>query len=233
MENVTVNAEQTTTAPVHSGSLMHFLDNADGVIWCIVILLLSLSVISWAILIHKTWVMRRVTAESKKFENYIWSQKTLKKAISPSTNAVEHSSGRVFLVAQNELPDRWEQSDSVRVISLVERAMSAVLNRDMEIYRKNLPFLASISSSATLIGLLGTVWGIMNSFSSIAQTQNTSLAVVAPGIAEALFVTSLGIFTAIPAFMGYNKLSADINRYGRQVEAFMDDIILHISREAK
>jgi biopolymer transport protein TolQ len=100
----------------------------------------------------------------------------------------------------------------------------------MEVYRKHLVFLASVGSTSPFIGLLGTVWGIMNSFSAIAVTQNTSLAVVAPGIAEALFVTALGLFAAIPASFGYNKFSTDINRYARRIELFMEDILLNIQR---
>ena len=229
MENVAVTTEQAVSAE-KSGSLLHFLDNADVVIWAIVLMLLAMSIISWTIMIHKWWTLRKVVSESKTFEDYIWAQKDIKNAIPPGANAVEHSAGRVFLMAQHELPERWTKDETPALLSRVDRAMSGVMGRDMEVYRKHLVFLASVGSTSPFIGLLGTVWGIMNSFSAIAVTQNTSLAVVAPGIAEALFVTALGLFAAIPASFGYNKFSTDINRYARRIELFMEDILLNIER---
>ena len=229
MENVAVTTEQAAST-AQSGSLLHFLDNADVVIWVIVLLLLAMSIFSWSIMIHKWWTLRRVIKESKQFEDYIWAQKDIKHAVPPGTNAVEHSAGRVFLTAQHELPEQWTKDETPALLSRVDRAMSGVMGRDMEVYRKHLVFLASVGSTSPFIGLLGTVWGIMNSFSAIAVTQNTSLAVVAPGIAEALFVTALGLFAAIPASFGYNKFSTDINRYARRIELFMEDILLNIQR---
>ena len=111
MENVAVTTEQAVSAE-KSGSLLHFLDNADVVIWAIVLMLLAMSIISWTIMIHKWWTLRKVVNESKTFEDYIWAQKDIKHAIPPGTNAVEHSAGRVFLMAQHELPERWTKEET-------------------------------------------------------------------------------------------------------------------------
>jgi biopolymer transport protein TolQ len=118
-----------------------------------------------------------------------------------------------------------------RLQQRLERAMEVTLGREMDRVEKYMTFLASVGSTAPFVGLFGTVWGIMASFQSIAASKNTSLAVVAPGIAEALFATAIGLVAAIPAVVAYNKISSDLNRYGNRLEAFVDEFSSILSRQ--
>ena len=145
----------------------------------------------------------------------------------------------VFIAAMQE----WRRSAAAlvsgsdtlrtRLGERIDRVMNIAIGRESERLERYMVFLASIGSAAPFVGLFGTVWGIMNAFASIAATENSSLAVVAPGIAEALFATALGLFAAIPASLGYNKISSDLNRYSQRLETFADEFSAILSRQVE
>ena len=140
----------------------------------------------------------------------------------------------IFVTGMKELTASNRKSinhdENIKLEKRIEKAMFSTLNREMETLEKNLNFLATTGSSAPFIGLFGTVWGIMNSFQSIATSKNTSLAIVAPGIAEALLATAMGLLAAIPAVMAYNKISSETNRYYNSLETFLYDLSNILSR---
>ena len=144
----------------------------------------------------------------------------------------------VFMSAMKEwhrqpARESGKTNDRFSVQERIQRIMSVTINREMDELEKYMIFLASVGSTAPFIGLFGTVWGIMDSFQSIAVSQSTNLAVVAPGIAEALFATAIGLIAAIPAVLAYNKLSTEINRFGNRLEAFAEEFLTVISRQAE
>ena len=201
---------------------------ADLVVRIVMLLLLMLSIFSWAIIFEKITKIKNLNKLASSFENTFWSGIKIDKikdgiGINPS-----HPMETIFLAGIKE----WELNTKNKGASLLdvqvleqrlERTMASSLNKEMEILEKNINFLATTGSSAPFIGLFGTVWGIMNSFQSIAIAQNTNLSVVAPGIAEALFATALGLFVAIPAVVAYNKLSSDLSKYFSSLETFIDE----------
>ena len=200
---------------------------ADPFVKLIMILLGVLSVMTWGIWFAKSQQLSRLQRKAKNFEDAFLSGEDLIKLYKDvKPNQADHPMARAFVVGLRE----WEQAEDngetkeqglrPSIIVRVRRRMDAMMTRDMESVESWLPFLATVGSSAPFIGLLGTVWGIMNSFTSIAATKNTSLAVVAPGIAEALFATALGLFAAIPATIAYNRLITRIGRYGGKLETF-------------
>ena len=201
---------------------------ADLVVRIVMLLLLMLSIFSWAIIFEKINKIKSLNKLASSFENTFWSGIKIDKikdgiGINPS-----HPMETIFLAGIKE----WELNTKNKGANLLdvqvleqrlERTMASSLNKEMEILEKNINFLATTGSSAPFIGLFGTVWGIMNSFQSIAIAQNTNLAVVAPGIAEALFATALGLFVAIPAVVAYNKISSDLSKYFISLETFIDE----------
>ena len=209
---------------------------ADLVVRIVMLLLLMLSIFSWAIIFEKITKIKSLNKLASSFENTFWSGIKIDKikdgiGINPS-----HPMETIFLAGIKE----WELNTKNKGASLLdvqvleqrlERTMASSLNKEMEILEKNINFLATTGSSAPFIGLFGTVWGIMNSFQSIATAKNTSLAIVAPGIAEALLATALGLLAAIPAVIFFNKISNDTNRYGNRLEVFLNDFTTILSRQ--
>lgn len=201
-------------------------------------LLLGMSVVTWAIMFSKNSLFSNLKRKAQKFEEAFWSNRGLEELYkNASPEDADHPMAKLYIVGLRE----WEQAkeegnDSsvslqVGVIDRVRQLMSAKMNRELERLEKLLPFLATVGSTAPFIGLLGTVWGIMNSFQSIGATKNTSLAVVAPGIAEALLATALGLFAAIPAVVAYNKLSTELARYSIRLETFLTEFVTLIDRQ--
>ena len=192
---------------------------ADFVVKSVIIILLASSVYSWALIFDKFKLFKKINTTTDDFEHKFWKAKS---AESFNNNLPAKSEDPVTLIfkdAMNELIKTKSKSSAVQ-IARVERVLEISTDRQIKIIEKNFTFLATIGSTAPFIGLFGTVWGIMNSFQSIAISRNTSLAIVAPGIAEALFATALGLLAAIPAVIAYNKFNNDSLKYSQKLENF-------------
>ena len=209
---------------------------ADLIVKLVMLLLLSASVWCWAIIIEKRVRLRRLNRDATEFEDSFWSGGSLDALYDRIGAQPLDPMGAVFSSAMKE----WRRSAETGNLTVdrgsslterIERVMDVTLSRELEHVERQMIILASTGSTAPFIGLFGTVWGIMNSFQSIAMSKNTSLAVVAPGIAEALFATALGLLAAIPAVIAYNKISKDLDRYAARLEDFSSEFSAIISRQ--
>lgn len=228
LSNVAVAAEVMT----HDLSLWGLFMSADLVVKLIMIGLIMASFWSWTIIFNKSIRIKRLFSSAHQFEDSFWSGGSLDALFERIGNRPRDPMSAIFAAAMRE----WKRMganvrSSVTLQERVERAMQVTLSREMDKLERHMGFLASLGSTATFIGLFGTVWGIMNSFQSIAASQNTSLAVVAPGIAEALFATVIGLVAAIPAVIAYNKLSLELNRYANRLDSFSNEFGAIISRQ--
>jgi biopolymer transport protein TolQ len=233
--NVTAQA----LAPVaHDLSLWALFLQADWVVKAVMLSLLLASVWVWAIVFEKMTSLRRVNRAANAFEDRFWSGGSLEELFNQEGEQPTNPMAAVFGAAMRE----WRRSTGRGMTSdlavtgmkeRVERAMSVAIQREMDRLERWMVFLATVGSAAPFIGLFGTVWGIMNSFSAIAGMQSTSLAVVAPGIAEALFATAIGLVAAIPATIAYNKLATDLGRFGGRLEAFSAEFGAILSRQSE
>lgn len=201
---------------------------ADIVVKLVMIGLAVASVWTWAIIFYKNKMLIKVRRASDDFENAFWSGESFDSLVNSIGNSPKSHLELMFLGAVDELK-RPKNSQSVQ--TRMERAMHVALHREMEYLERHLPVLASIGSSAPFVGLFGTVWGIMNAFTAIAVSGQTSLTVVAPGIAEALFATAIGLVAAIPATLGYNKLMTDLDKLHGRAETFAVDLTGIVSRQ--
>jgi biopolymer transport protein TolQ len=211
--------------------------NADLIVKLVILMLVLASVWSWAIIFEKFFKLRRLHQQADEFEDQFWSGGSLEDLYDRVGSQPLDPMSAMFSAAMRE----WRRSVSkglsaagqmrAGLQSRIERVMGVTLGREMERLERYMTFLASVGSTAPFIGLFGTVWGIMHSFSSIASSKNTSLAVVAPGIAEALFATALGLIAAIPAVIAYNKISSDLTRYAGRLEAFSNEFGAILSRQ--
>lgn len=208
---------------------------ADIVVKAVMLGLLLASVWSWSIIVERTRRLSRLNSEAAKFEDWFWKAKDLDSLYEPASRA-DHPSARAFLAGLNE----WRRSlagkngrsiDREGLRSRLASSISVAIGRDIDDLSDRLNALATIGSVAPFVGLFGTVWGIMRSFAGIAASQNTSLAVVAPGIAEALFATAIGLFAAIPAVIGYNRLLHRVNRLEARLNAFAEEYLNLLSRQ--
>jgi len=187
----------------------------------------------WAIAINRALYFRRVRRAGDRFEQAFWSGQSLEDLYKSLAQAPGHSSGAIFVAAMNE----WKRSFEGNIRSFtglqtrIEKVMNVTIAREVELMERGLLVLATVGSAGPFIGLFGTVTGIMSSFQSIAASQNTSLAVVAPGIAEALFATAVGLVAAIPATIFYNKFSIEVNRQAQRLEGFADEFSAILSRQ--
>jgi biopolymer transport protein TolQ len=211
---------------------------ADVVVKVVLLVLLLASFWSWTIIFEKAVRMRRLRSRAGHFEEAFWSGGSLEELFQRVDARPPDPMSAVFVSAMRE----WRRSTAkgrpgtgeanrVTLAQRIERVMDITVGREMERLERQMIFLASVGSAAPFIGLFGTVWGIMNAFTSIAASKNTSLAVVAPGIAEALFATALGLVAAIPAVIGFNKLSNDLGRYAARLEAFAGEFGAILSRQ--
>ena len=210
---------------------------ADIVVQIVMVLLLLASFWCWAIIFEKVLRLRRLRERASQFEEAFWSGGSLDDLYDRIDNRPPDPMASIFVSAMRE----WRRSASRGIAQTaevkaglqqrIERVMEIAMGREMDRLERHMTFLASVGSAAPFIGLFGTVWGIMNAFTSIAAAKNTSLAVVAPGIAEALFATALGLVAAIPAVIGYNKLSNDLGRYAGRLEAFSGEFGAILSRK--
>ena len=227
MEELTINANLASQAI--DFSLFSLFLRADFIVKSVIIILIISSIYSWTIIIAKLVKIRRLKQLDKEFDEIFWSGNSFEDLYETFQHNQNDSKTKIFCSAIEE----WKKSnknastlDLNALNSLKERmlrSMQVTFNKESEAVEKNLTFLATAGSTAPFIGLFGTVWGIMNSFKSIAIAQNTNLSVVAPGIAEALFATALGLFVAIPAVVAYNKITSDLSKYFISMETFMDE----------
>ncbi|MBF0168626.1 MAG: protein TolQ [Alphaproteobacteria bacterium] len=221
----------------HDLSMLALFLRADIIVKIVMGMLAMASFWSWAIIFDKMLRLRKLYSQAEHFEETFWSGGSLEELYDRIGSRPLEPMSALFVAAMRE----WRrsaakglaESDSAK-ISLpqrIDRVMQVTLGREMDRIERHMSFLASVGSTAPFIGLFGTVWGIMNSFQSIAMTKNTSLAVVAPGIAEALFATALGLVAAIPAVIAYNKISSDLDRYAKRLEAFAGEFGAILSRQ--
>ncbi len=235
-----VNSQIIAATPAtaeHSLSMLDMFWGADPIIKLVMLALIVASFWSWTIIFQKTMRLRKLTEAADQFEDAFWSGGALDDLYDRINNRPQDPLSATFCAAMKE----WRRSVSKGLAKAsdsrgtmqqrIERVMGLTINREMEDLERYLGFLASTGSTAPFVGLFGTVLGIMNSFQSIAIQQNTNLAVVAPGIAEALFATAIGLVAAIPAVIAYNKLSSDMNRYANRLEAFAGEFSGIISRQ--
>ena len=203
-------------------SMLTLFLRADIVVKSVIIILILASLYSWTIIVAKLIRIKQLLRLEKEFEEIFWSGNSFEDLYETLNFNNADPKSKIFCAAIAE----WKKSKSQNIDSLkdrMHRSMIVTFNKQSEIIEKNLTFLATAGSTAPFIGLFGTVWGIMNSFKSIAIAQNTNLSVVAPGIAEALFATALGLFVAIPAVVAYNKITSDLSKYFISLETFMDE----------
>ena len=218
----------------HQGlSFIKLFLEADIVVQIVMAGLLLASVWSWAIIVEKLYAFSRARREVDRFEQAFWSGQSLDELYSGLSRGPSIAMAALFVAAMRE----WKRSVEGNIRALggiqlrVEKVMDVTIGREMEKLDRRLLFLATVGATAPFVGLFGTVWGIMNSFQAIAISKNTNLAVVAPGIAEALFATALGLLAAIPAVIFYNKFSSDSARISQRMEAFADEFAAIVSRQ--
>lgn len=237
LQTIASSPLMTPDLPTQSLSMWGLFMEADLIIKLVMLVLIFASFWSWTIIINKVFRLRRLYAAADQFEDSFWSGGSLDDLYDRINNRPQDPLSSIFCAAMRE----WRRSVS-KGMSLdseargtlhqrIDRVMQLTLGREMDQLERHMGFLASTGSTAPFIGLFGTVLGIMNSFQSIAVQQNTNLAVVAPGIAEALFATAIGLVAAIPAVVAYNKLSNDLNRYANRLDAFASEFGAIISRQ--
>ena len=198
-------------------SIVNLFIRADVIVKSVIILLIVCSVYSWAVIIEKYRLFKKINRSSEEFETKFWNSKSAESFYNNLPANIQDPMALVFRDAMQNLLKRKSKIDlNNRMTTMLETG----IERQMSKISKGFTFLATVGSTAPFIGLFGTVWGIMNSFQSIAISRNTSLAIVAPGIAEALFATALGLLAAIPAVVAYNKFNNDSIKYSQKLENF-------------
>ncbi len=195
--------------------------------------LLAASVWGWAVILDKTFTFKRSEKEADEFEKAFWSGQHLDELYQQLTQRKNRTLPAVFVAAMREWKRSVEGAKKLPggVLMRVQRVMDNTITAEIDRLERRLMFLATVGSTAPFVGLFGTVWGIMSSFQSIAASNNTSLAVVAPGIAEALFATALGLLAAIPAVIFYNKFSHQVSRHVARLESFSNEFMAILSRQ--
>ena len=221
----------------HDLSIISLFMQADLIVKIVLFLLLAASFWSWAVIFDKVIRLRKLSRDAESFEESFWSGGSLDDLYDRIGTRPLDPMSAVFAAAMRE----WRRSAAKGLIAgatmraslqeRIERVMQVTVGREMERLERFMPFLATVGSTSPFVGLFGTVWGIMNSFQSIAAAKNTSLAVVAPGIAESLFATALGLVAAIPAVVAFNKFSTDFGRYAGRLDAFSSEFSAILSRQ--
>ena len=200
-------------------SLIQLFLRADFIVKSVIIILILASVYSWALIFDKYKLFKKIEKSTSIFEDKFWKSKSAESFYNSLTNREKDPVANIFQSAMAELMKTKSKSSAIQ-LARVSRILEISADREIKLIEKHFTFLATVGSTAPFIGLFGTVWGIMNSFQSIAISRNTSLAIVAPGIAEALFATALGLLAAIPAVIAYNKFNSDSIRYSSRIENF-------------
>ena len=230
MENQAVDAVNLVQNGAYDLSIFSLFFRADPIVKLVMIGLLIASIWSWAIIINKIKMIRKMNNVTKKFEDLFWSSSSLEDLYTNTESKNDNPMIAIF----NKSMIEWLKIRNSKIKDRVENRLNNVLvnsiNNEITKLEKNMIFLASLGSSAPFVGLFGTVWGIMNSFQAIGITKNTSLAVVAPGIAEALFATALGLIAAIPAVIAYNKISSVFDNYSIRLETFAQEFVNRVTK---
>ena len=232
-----VAVTQTGDGPQINGiNIYDMFLRADPIVKSVMGLLVFASLWSWAIIFNKWLALGSLGRRADKFEKLFWSGSSLDEIYQQYAQKADHPMASVFISAIREWRRAFEagaprESLLPGIKDRVEKAMAVSIHRETESIERRLGFLATVGSTAPFVGLFGTVWGIMNSFSAIAARHDTTLAVVAPGIAEALFATAMGLLAAIPAVIFYNKFVGDIGRYTNRLENFADEFSAILSRQ--
>jgi biopolymer transport protein TolQ len=214
-------------------SLFSLFWQAHWLVKAVMIGLMICSVWVWAIAIDKTFLFARMRRAMDRFEQAFWSGQSLEELYRSLSSKPTHSMAALFVAAMREWKRSLEgQARSFAGLQMrIEKVMDVTIAREIERLERRLLVLATVGSAGPFVGLFGTVWGIMTSFQSIAASKNTSLAVVAPGIAEALFATAIGLVAAIPATIFYNKFASEVNRQAQRLEGFADEFSAILSRQ--
>jgi biopolymer transport protein TolQ len=214
-------------------SLVTLFLQAHIVVKIVIVGLLLASVWSWAIIVDKTLLYGRVRRQMDRFEKVFWSGQSLEDLYRSLTGRTPTAMASVFVAAMREWKRSFEAGarSPIGLQTRIDKVLDVTIGRETERLERRLLFLATVGSAAPFIGLFGTVWGIMSSFQAIAASKNTALAIVAPGIAEALLATALGLLAAIPAVIAYNKLSSEAGKIGQRLEGFADEFAAILSRQ--
>jgi len=230
MENQAVDAVNLVQNGAYDLSILTLFFRADPIVKFVIIGLFTSSIWSWAIIINKIKMIRKMNNVTKKFEDLFWSTSSLEDLYTKTESKNDNPMIAIF----NKSMIEWLKLRNSKIKDKIENRLNNVLvnsiNNEITKLEKNMIFLASLGSSAPFVGLFGTVWGIMNSFQAIGITKNTSLAVVAPGIAEALFATALGLIAAIPAVIAYNKISSIFDNYSIRLETFAQEFVNRVTK---
>jgi biopolymer transport protein TolQ len=226
--------EAALASPAANLSLISLFLQADIIVKAVIIGLLLASVWSWAIIVDKTILYAKIRKQMDLFEKTFWSGQSLEELYRSLSGRTPQGMASVFVAAMREWKRSFEAGarSQFGLQTRIEKVLDVTIAREVGRLESRLLFLATVGSAGPFVGLFGTVWGIMNSFQSIAASNNTSLAVVAPGIAEALLATALGLLAAIPAVVAYNKLSSEAGKIGDRLEGFADEFSAILSRQA-
>ena len=231
MENQAVDAVNLVQNGAYDLSIFSLFLRADPIVKLVIFGLFIASIWSWAIIINKIKMIRKMNNVTKKFEDLFWSSSSLEDLYTNTESKNDNPMIAIF----NKSMIEWLKLRNSKIKDRIENRLNNVLvssiNNEITKLEKNMIFLASLGSAAPFVGLFGTVWGIMNSFQAIGITKNTSLAVVAPGIAEALFATALGLIAAIPAVIAYNKISSVLDNYSTRLETFAQEFVGRVTRK--
>jgi biopolymer transport protein TolQ len=198
-------------------SLWKLFLRADFIVKSVILILIACSIYSWAIIVEKIKLFKKIHLSTEQFEKNFWKSKSAETFYNSLPEKIEDPMANVF---KNSMKTLLKSKRSPNLQEKMSRMLEINIEQEIEKIEKNYTFLATVGSTAPFIGLFGTVWGIMNSFQSIAISRNTSLAIVAPGIAEALFATALGLLAAIPAVVAFNKFNNDSKKYTQKLENF-------------
>ena len=200
-------------------SLINLFLRADIIVKSVIAILIVASIYTWALIIEKYRLFNKIQKSSAVFEEKFWSSKSAENFYNNLPSKYQDPMANIFRSAMSEVIKTKSKNNATQT-ARVTRVLEISIDKEIQSIEKNFIFLATIGSTAPFIGLFGTVWGIMNSFQSIAISRNTSLAIVAPGIAEALFATALGLLAAVPAVVAYNKFNSESRLYGQRVDNF-------------
>jgi len=198
-------------------SILKLFIRADIIVKSVIIILIASSIYSWALIIQKYKLFKKINKSSEEFEAKFWKSRSAESFYSNLPEKIDDPMANVFKDTMQVIVKSKSKSN---LSNRLESMLEVSIEKQMNTIDKSYTFLATVGSTAPFIGLFGTVWGIMNSFQSIAISRNTSLAIVAPGIAEALFATALGLLAAIPAVVAYNKFNSDSKKYSQKLESF-------------
>lgn len=217
-------------------SIIHLLLNASLLVQLVMLALLLASLVSWTMIFNKRVALNRAAREADKFEDLFWSSEDLSPLYNRINAKREGATGmeKMFEAGFKEFARVRGQAnkDTDAMLESAQRAMRIAMNKEVDYLETNLSFLATVGSTSPYVGLFGTVWGIMNSFRALANVQQATIAMVAPGIAEALIATAMGLFAAIPAVIAYNRYSNDVERLINRYDIFLDEFLSILHRHA-